>query len=170
MSSKQHVVRLGPWERDALLFLGRRGRYYGHDGYAPAWAVQRAIILLKADIAQGGTFLTDGQIAEQLDVSPRTVARVRAAWCSQNLGAVGQWRRHHPPVPAKLSEYQQFQLINVLRSQPPEGYSRWSLRLLAKRVVELGIVGSISHETLRQTLIRAKASNRYGGKGLPWPQ
>lgn len=146
MPRKQHIVRLYAFERRDLQF------FVVHRGPTPDWARQRARILLRADVGGERRDRTDQQIAEALGVAPRTVARARAAWCRRGWAALGGRGRRPRKVAGKLSRAQQTRLIAVARSQPPEGYGRWPLRLLAKRAVELGIVDSISHETVRQTL------------------
>jgi transposase len=165
MPRKQHIVWLDARQRSLLSSFVGAGDWDVRDWPRQAWAVQRARILLRADIGPEGWGFdwTDQQIAEAMDVTPRTVARARAAWCRQSWTALDRMRPHrfrHREVAVKLSYEQQAQLIAVARGQPPEGYDRWSLRLLAKRVVELGIVDSISHETVRKTLKKWRITTR----------
>lgn len=151
MSRKQHRVRLAAADRTRLRQMIRQGRQ-------SAWVLQRARILLQADASASGPGLTDAQVAAAVDVSARTVARVRAAWCARGWEALARTRRRTPPVPPKLDGAAEARLIAVACSRPPAGTARWTLRLLAKRVVELEIVEAISHETVRRTLKKTTSS------------
>jgi transposase len=139
MPRKQHLVYLTPDDRTAL-------RSWLQRGTIPAAAQTRARILLKA--ADGWT---DARIAEALECAPRTVARTRAAWVDRGRAAVQRQPRSRI-TPRKLDPAQVDQLIAVATTRPPDGHARWTLRLLAQRVVELEIVDSLSHETVRRTL------------------
>jgi hypothetical protein len=145
MPRKQHVVHLAPEQRQTLQTLL-------YQGTAPAATQTRARILLK--VADGGT---DARIAEGLECSTRTVARVRAEWVARGIAVI--WRRPRCQTTApKLAPAQVDQLLAVATTAPPAGHARWTLRLLAKRVVELSIVDPISYETIRRTLKKGGAS------------
>lgn len=141
---KKYVVRLTEAERKALKELIRKGK-------APAYRIRRAHILLKADIA--GPAWTDAQIGEAFSLHPNTVGAMRKRFAKQGLEtALNRKRREFPPRPAKLDGESEARLIALSCGEPPAGYSRWTLRLLADRAVELEIVPEISHETVRKTL------------------
>lgn len=117
--------------------------------------VRRAQIMLKADASGPGW--TDGPIAEAFSCPTKTVARIRqrvvetgveAALANQKEGAPGRSRL--------LSGDQEARIIAERLGKPPVGYANWSLRLLAERVVELQIVESISHETIRGVLKKTR--------------
>ena len=141
---KKYVVRLTDEERklcedtiDRLKGSSRKAR--------------RARVLLQVDAAGPGW--TDRQVAEAFRCRVQTVDNVRRRCVPEGfeLALCGR-QRSTPPVP-KLRDGEQEARVIALRPSPaPAGYGNWSLRLLARHVVELGIVGSISHETVRQTL------------------
>jgi hypothetical protein len=141
---KKYVVRLSDEEREEL---GRVVKKLS----GTSQKVRRAQILLKADA--DGPAWTDRQIAEAFGCRTKTVENVRQHLVErgfeQTLNGIG---RKNPPTPKLLDGRQEAQVIAMRLSSPPPGYANWSLRLLARRVVELRIAGSISHETVRRTL------------------
>jgi hypothetical protein len=113
--------------------------------------VRRANILLKAD-AEGPDW-TDARIAEAFSCRTRTIENVRERFVTEGLDeALERKRRTTPPRAKVLDGKQEAQVIALRLGDPPAGYSGWSLRLLADQVVELEIVESVSHETVRKTL------------------
>jgi hypothetical protein len=142
---KQYVVRLSEEERAELqTMIGR--------GVAPARAQTHARILLKANRGEAGPEWTDGAISTALEVDPTTVARVRKLYVTEGL-AVALYRKAPDRVyRRKLDGEQEARLIAVACSEPPSGQKRWTLRLLADKLVELEVVEAVSHETVRQTL------------------
>jgi hypothetical protein len=149
--SQQHQVHLTAAERQAL-------RAFIAAGSAPARALQRARILLKADRAAAGPAWTDQAIAEALEVSSRTVARVRAEWAA---GGVRRAIARKPPArvyPRRLDGAGEAQLVALACSPPPDGHTHWTLRLLADRLVALEVVEHIAPETVRTTLKKTRSS------------
>lgn len=122
-------------------------------GQAPARKLTHARILLKADCGPDGPRWSARQIHEALDVGETSVYRVRRSFAQGGLEAALN-RSPQPPrhEKRKLDGEQEAHLIALLCSQAPEGYERWSLRLVADKLVELEIVDSVSHETVRQVL------------------
>ena len=113
----------------------------------------RARILLKADISKGGPGWCDEKIAEALDVRVQTVERVRKQLVEEGMEAVLRRRKYTQKVSRKkLDGDAEAHLIALTCSEAPEGYSRWSLRLLADKMVELGYIESISYEAVRRAL------------------
>lgn len=151
MPRKQHIVRLSSEDRTKLQQLVRHG-------HQSAWTLQRARIVLKADAGTGGPALTDEVVAEAVGVTTRTVARVRAAWCGRRWAALERVARAPQANPAKLDGAQHARIVAVACSTPPAGFARWTLRLLAKHVVELEIVDAISHESVRLVLKKTTSS------------
>jgi hypothetical protein len=141
---KKYVVRLSDQEREHLAVIARRLK-------GTSQKVRRAQVLLKADA--DGPAWTDGRIAEAFGCRTKTVENIRQHLVErgfeQTLNGV---KRKNAPTPKLLDGKQEAQVIATRLSAPPPGYANWSLRLLARRVVELSIVGSISHETVRRTL------------------
>ena len=152
MSLKRYVVRLAAAEREELSALVRRGR---------VWALRRthAHVLLKADEGPQGPGWTDEQVAEALEIHPQTVRNIRKRYVEEGLAAALDRKKQPPRVHLrKLDGAQEARLLALACGPPPDGHARWSLRLLADRVVELEIVDSISHETVRQTLKKTSFS------------
>jgi len=145
MSRKQHVVRLSRDDRRDLNRLVRTG-------HRSAWSLQRARILLLADASAEGSAHTDASIAENLGVSTRTVARVRAAWGDQGLGCLTRTPQARPSRTPTFSDGQLLELAAVACTDPPPGFARWSLRMLTDRVIELEIVPTACPETVRKAL------------------
>ena len=141
---KKYIVRLADEERQTL-----RGVIKKLSGSSQT--VRRAQILLKAD-ADGPNW-TDKKIAEAFDCRTKTVENIRQRLVTEGFDVtLNGKRRDTPPCPKRLDGEQEAKLIALRLGQPPKGFANWSLRLLADKVVELGIVDSVSHETVRQTL------------------
>jgi transposase len=148
---EHHRVRLLPAERAVLGDLLAAGT-------APARTLAHARILLKADQGEGGPAWSDARIAEALETSVATVERIRRRWADGGLdGALH--RRPTGPRPRKLDGAQEARLIAVVCSTPPAGQKRWTLRLLADRLVELEVVDRIAPNTVR-TVLKKTNSNR----------
>ena len=143
---KKYIVRLSKDERKTLKKLIRSGR-------GPARMFTRARILLKADQSNKGPRWSDEQISEALEVTVQTIERVRKQLVEEGFDAVLSRREYKQRVSRKKIDGDvEARLVALSCSEPPEGRSRWTLRLLADTVVELGYVESISHEAIRQTL------------------
>ena len=113
----------------------------------------RARILLKADQGQCGQNWGDEKISEALDVTVQTIERIRKQLVEEGLEAVLSRRPYTQKVSRiKVDGDVEAHMVALSCSEPPEGYARWTFRLLADKIVELGYVESISHETVRQTL------------------
>lgn len=145
---KKYVVRLSEEERQVLTGVIKKLK-------GSSQKVKRAQILLKADA--NGPGWTDQRIAEAFDCRRKTVENVRQRLVErgfeQTLDGV---KRQTPPTPKLLDGEQEAKLIAMRLGPPPKGYANWSLRLLSQHVVALGLVDSISHETVRQTLKKTK--------------
>ena len=143
---KKYIVRLTDQEREVCQQTVRKLN-------GSSQKVRRAQILLKADA--DGPAWTDQQIADALSCRTKTVENIRQRCVLAGFERVlERKRRDSPPVPKLLSGEQEAQVIALRLGPPPKGYANWSLRLLARRVVELEIVESVSHETIRRTLQR----------------
>lgn len=141
---KKYIVRLNQAERDLLHEIIKKLKGSGQK-------VRRAHILLKADA--DGPCWTDQQIAEAFYCRTKTVENIRQRFVLQGVKQVlDRKKREEPPTPKLLNGEQEAKIIAVRLGTPPDGYANWTLRLLARRVIELKIVPSISHETVRQTL------------------
>lgn len=143
--NKRYVVRLEAEERERLQRLVSVGK-------GAARKLTRARILLQADESEEGSGWTDERIAEGLGVSVRTVEHVRRELVEEGLEAALERRRPRRVYERRLDGAKEAKLVAVCCSKPPDGRKRWTLRLLADRLVELKVVDSISYETVRQTL------------------
>ena len=148
---KQHVVVLSPEERERLRRLLRRDS-------TTALQQRRARILLAAEARPGYPAQTDVAVATAVGVDARTVARVRAEFARVGLEQALAGRTRRFPSRTKLDSAQEAQVVRLACSHPPAGQARWTLRLLADRLVELAVVDAISHETVRTTLKKTGSS------------
>lgn len=143
---KKYRVTLTPEERLELERMVRTGK-------AAARKLAHARILLKADEGGGGPGLSDEEVAEELEAGLATVARVRQRFVEEGLEAALVPRPTARVYERKLDGDAEARLIMLACSSPPEGRKRWTLRLLADRVVALGYFqGRVSYETVRQAL------------------
>jgi transposase len=140
MAKKRYIVTLTADEREMLQTMIRSGT-------ERARKLTRARILLKADDGW-----QDQAITKALDVGIATVERTRQRFVVEGLEAALKARRPKRQYSRKLDGEQEARLIALTCSSPPEGHGRWSLRLLADKVVELKITDSVSHETIRRVL------------------
>lgn len=148
---KKYFVRLTPEQRASLEEQIRTGA-------APALTQLHARILLKADTAEDAPAWPDKQIAEAFEVSVPTVERVRKQFVANGLDAAISRKPTTRPSQRKLDGTQEAQLIAIACSPPPKGRARWSVRLLAKRLVELEVVDSIGREAVREVLKKTNLS------------
>ena len=152
MPAKCHHVRLKRCQRDSLKSLITSGT-------SPARKLTRARVLLKADTGAFGPAYTDKQIQEALEVSLRTIERTRKTFALEGLeAALNPKERRGAGMPKKFDGQTEAHLIALACSDPPEGAARWTLRLLAKKIVELEYVSSVSHETIRRVLKKTNLS------------
>lgn len=143
MSKKRYVVDLTEGEREQVLELTSKGK-------VAVRKVTRARILLKAE--QGWT---DEQIVAGLDTSLSSVERTRKRFVEGGLPkALNDDPR--PGAKRKLDGRGEAHLIALTCSEPPDDHEHWTLRVLAERLIELGVVDSISHEAVRQTLKKTR--------------
>jgi Homeodomain-like domain len=150
---KKYVVRLSAEERDQLNDLIRSGK-------RSAQLLTKARILLKADVADAGEGWSDSAIAGALDTSIANIERTRRQLVEEGFEAV-LTRKYNPnSAPPRIFDgVAEAKLIALACSPAPEGYARWSLRLLEEKVVELNIVGKTSDNTIGRTL-KKTVSNR----------
>ncbi|MBF0584925.1 MAG: IS630 family transposase [Magnetococcales bacterium] len=141
---EKHVVRLTEEERKKLSDLTSKGR-------GSAAALRRARILLKADEGGEGPGWTDPAICDALEVSLSTVARVRKAFVEEGFDAALDRKKPQGRQYQKLDGAQEAHLIAVACSTPPEGRTRWTLKMLSNKLIELNIVDYICPECVRVT-------------------
>jgi transposase len=148
---KKHPVILKVAEREYLKSLIAAGT-------APARKLTHARILLKADQSPEGPAWVDEEVAQAVETSQPTVSRVRKQFFEEGLQAALNRRPPNREYHRKLDGEQEARLIALACSEPPEGQARWSLRLLADRMVELEVVEGISYQTVRRTLKKTSLS------------
>lgn len=142
---KKYIVRLTEDERKYLDDIIHKGKASAHKRL-------HAHILLKADISESGDKWQDGQISKAFDISTRTVERVRERLVEEGLESALNRAKREPARRRVIDGEKEAHLIALACGDAPEGYSRWTLRLLGEKMVELGHVESVSHETIRQAL------------------
>jgi len=146
-----YIVTLTAEERSCLQGLLSKGKAAAHKQL-------HARILLKADVSGGGKEWTDEQVAEALDTSRPTVERVRQRFVEDGLEAALNRKKGPAPPPRVMDGEAEAHLIALACSPPPQGRARWTLHLLADRMVQLRYVEHVSHETVRQTLKKTSSS------------
>ncbi len=151
MPKKKYRVKLSADDRSHL--LERLGR-----GECPAREQTRVRVLLKVDEGEGGPAWPDARAAEALEVAAGTVAGIRQRFSERGLTGCVERKTPEREYERKLDGEQEAQLIRLACSEAPDGRSQWSLRLLADRMVQLGVADSLSHETVRQTLKKTGSS------------
>ena len=148
---KRYTVMLSEEERARLhTLIGR--------GVAPASALTHARILLKANQGEAGPGWTDAAIAVALEVNPATVARIRQQYVTAGLDAALHRKPPAREYRRRLDGAPQARLVALACSAPPEGHKRWTLRLLADRLVALEVVEAVSYETVRQAVKQTGSS------------
>ena len=141
---KKYIVRLTEEERETCRLTVKKLK-------GTSQKVRRAQVLLKADADEPAW--TDRQIAEAFSCRVKTVENIRQRFVQEGFElALEGKKRQTPPTENLLDGEQEARIIATRLGPPPKGYANWTLRLLARKVVELEIVESISPETVRQTL------------------
>jgi hypothetical protein len=149
---KKYKVTLAVEERQSLSELIAVGQ-------GSAGKLADARVLLKADAAPGGPAWTDERIAEAVEVSTATVARVRQRFVEEGLeAALGRKPQARPSIEPKIDGRAEARLVALACSAPPAGRGTWTLRLLADRLVELQVVDAVSYETVRRALKKTTSS------------
>jgi transposase len=155
--AKKVVVRLTADQRRTLERVVSTGEH-------PALTTRRARILLKAD-ANGPEAWTDERVAEALDTTRMTVMRVRQQFATEGLDATLHRKKPTGRQYRKLDGKQEAQLVALACSKAPEGQARWTMELLAERLVELKVVESISPSTVCRTLQKTNSSRGSSSSG-----
>ena len=141
---KKYIVRLSKEERNTLREVVKKLKGSGQK-------VRRAQILLKADA--DGPAWNDIRIAEAFGCRRQTVETIRQRFVETGFQeTLDGKKRADPPTPKLLDGEQEAKVIAMRLGPPPKGYANWTLRLLARKVVELEIVDAVSYETVRRTL------------------
>lgn len=142
---KRYVVKLTLAERDQLEGLITRGR-------EAAYRRRHAQVLMLVDEGEHGTSFTDKVAAEWTGFTRRTVEQIRERCVTEGLAAALERKKRSRERSRRLDGEGEARLVSIACSDAPEGHARWTLHLLADKLVELGIVDTISHEGVRQVL------------------
>ena len=144
--NKKYVVRLTSEERASLKRLGSVGK-------VAARKIVHAHVLLQADQGSEGPGRADTEICKALSVHPNTVAGIRQRFVEEGLeAALIRKKQDRPSKQPKLDGKAEARLIALRCGEPPKGRTRWTLQLLADKLVALKVVDSVSYETVRRTL------------------
>ncbi len=145
---KKYIVELTREERRDLRDLVKGGK-------SAAFRIKRANILLKVDEGKHGLGWKDEQVAEAFDCGTATVERLRKRWVE--LGTDGALEREkRGPQQGKLDGDAEAVLVATACSDPPAGRAKWTVRLLADKLVELGVVDSCSHMTVQRAMKKTR--------------
>ena len=158
MPLKKYHIKL---EEDERKVLSR----FANSQKAAAVKVKRATALLAMDISEAGPALSDSKTAKISGISVRSLERLRERVCEVGaLGALERVPRLTPPVEPKVTGEVEARIVKIACSQPPYDCARWTMALIAERLVELEVVESISKETVRTTL--KKTTSNPGGRSV----
>ena len=141
----RYKVTLTKAERDCLLSIVKRGKHKSKK-------YRHAFILLNCDEGEFSEKVTNQDICKVLKIGMRTIDRLKKRFIEEGLEGILEERKSKRVYKKKIDGDLEAHLIALSCSNPPEGYARWSLRLLAEKVVELNYVDTISYETIRKAL------------------
>jgi hypothetical protein len=151
MPSVKYIIELSDADRKTLQEVVSKGK-------SSAKAILRANILLASD-RNNKRHMTVAEIAETYHTTPTTVQNVRTSYANNGLEAtIARKKRETPPVPPKVTGDVEAHIIALACGDPPEGYEKWTLRLLADKCVELNYAESLSHMTVSRILKKTKLS------------
>lgn len=151
MANKRYVVELSREEREQLERLLKQER-------VAAKKRMRAQVLLKVDEGEHGPGWSHAQAADAFDVHVNTVTSVAKELVTEGLeAAISRKKQSRPSRSTVITGEVEETLVALASGKPPEGHARWTLRLLADRLVELNAVGTVSHETVRKALKKTRS-------------
>jgi len=143
--AKFYKVELTKQEREELLSIIRKGKHTSQ-------IYRNAYILLNTDEGEYSEKVTNAEISKVLKVGMRTIDRVKKRFVEEGYDACLSRKPTTRVYEKKVDGDVEAKLVSIACSEPPEGFAKWSLRLLADKMVELQYVESISHETVRTVL------------------
>jgi len=158
MLAKKYHVTLTSAERDQLKGIIAKGKQ-------AAAKIRRAHLLLAADESEEGLKMTDEQIKRAYHVSLRTVERLRQRFVEEGFEVALQAKSTGGPQVIKIDGEVEAHVIALRLGPVPEGRNRWTMRLLAEKMVELEYVDSISRESVRQVLKKTNLNRSSGSAG-----
>jgi len=149
---KKHIIRLSEKERT---YLAEKIA----SGMGAARSLRRANILLKADQGEHGPAWSDEKISEAFEIGKSSVYKIRKQYHERGLRGTLSRKKPDRIYERCLDGEAEAHLIALACSEAPEGYERWSLRLLGNQMIELAYVESVSHETIRSVLKKTNSSH-----------
>ena len=155
----RYKVTLTREERDYLLSILKKGRHKSKE-------YRKALILLNCDEGENSDKVTNQDICKVLKIGMRTIDRLKKRFVEEGLEEILEEKKSKRVYRKKIDGDLEARIIALSCSDPPEGYSRWSLRLLADKVVELHYVDNISYETIRKALKKTNYSLGKVNAGL----
>lgn len=164
MPAKVYKVTLSDEEKTFLNSLTSKGK-------GAAQKLNHAYILLKADQSEGGPGWGDKKISESFNISVPTVERIRKTFVQEGMEAALHRQAPCRTRSLRFDGEKEAHLIALACSEPPDGYTRWTLRLLADKMVELNYFDELSYETVRQVLKKTNLNlgSRNNGVSLRKP-
>ncbi len=149
---KKYIVTLTKAERETLIALTSKGKHKSQK-------ILNALILLGCDEGEHQTKRsTNDEISRILNISMRKIDRVKERFVMESIEVALNGRKKNRIYDKKTDGDFEDHLVAISCSEPPEGFARWSLRLLADKVVELNYIDSISHESIRRILKKTKSN------------
>lgn len=146
MPNKKHLIKLEHEERELLIQLSRKKN-------ASAIKVQRAKAMLVMDCGQSGSSLTDENASMSCGLSIASLERLRKRVGEVGpMGALERSPRLTPPIPPKVTGDVEARMVQIACTDPPIGFAKWTMKMIANRLIELEVVETISDETVRLTL------------------
>jgi len=147
----RYKVTLTKEEREQLLALISKGKHTSQE-------YRNAYILINSDEGKTGKRITSEHIAQVLQINTKTVERVKQRFVEEGFESCIERKPYPQKGPIKTDGDFEAHLVALSCSKAPKGYARWSLRLLADKMVELKYTDSISHETVRRVLKKTRSS------------
>jgi Homeodomain-like domain len=158
--AKIHRIKLSENERQDLMNI--RDQKHSNTN-----RIKRAIALLLADEGPLGPAQKDAQICLSIGGTPRTIERLRERCCEVGpIGALSPKPRETPAREIKITGEVEARITQLACSNPPAGHARWTLRLLANHLVEIEVIESISHQSVRMVLKKVKSNQGVRNAGV----
>jgi len=137
----------------------KRLKDYSTKGIHPARLITRAKVILDLDTSHGKRFSSMEAVGDNNSISRKAVADIKNVYIESGVdGVLQRKKRKAPPIEPKVDGDKEAHLVALCCSEPPEGYARWTVRLIASKMVELEIIDSISYVTVQRTLKKRNLS------------
>ena len=157
--SIKHRVTLTEAERTELNTMVGKGKTQGY-------RIRHAQILLAADEIPGNQEWTDKKIAKAYGTTEKSVGNLRRRFVEKGISSALERQKRENPPKIRIDGETEAKIVALTCSEAPEGYSQWTLRLLADKVVELGIMESVSHTAIADCLKKTRLNHGYRKNGV----